>query len=574
MLNKIVNSFDTTKSKSLASSKLLYDHKFSPKNNSYLSLSSTLENGSYYDTSAKHHDYNFVNANSYPSNNMTDTEEEENDEFFFTDQITYINIISNILNLIYATDKDFKSIEDNPNNDILPLHLLYDRIYLQYCNIMNNINIDRFILKNYKQIGSALDYYLVNYMSFTNLQNDELIMTLFEEESIPFDYYTPNLLCQTYKEDEILYILQHHIGGIRNSQSYITNELVFSENENNEVTKLLEKKIERKRYMYLDHDKEVYWMITIDDMKDDTAVLTVMPLSLIINENDSMKKKTISLNKYKDVFITNKLLNFMFFEKIEVVNVSNFTMYEYILNKINIDEYKSSVNENGDYVDDVIVNRIIATGGFNKSYKEITKILKKTNEKSKKLNNNKINTENSYSSSLGRDNLTISHSPTNFANPCSPTLQFSKQRITFNVNHNAPNDSSNANMLHNEYSHGYRPTCLSQTTENSNITDIVSPQTQHKLPLIFKNIMLLMSPVSKLLIFTILIQIKNHNQKDTKLIISNSWRFLLAGSLFVSIVFTFLNIMFIIFNVYEIIMCSIDMVLVFALLFGVLVWVL
>ncbi|KAL6927004.1 hypothetical protein ACO0SA_004090 [Hanseniaspora valbyensis] len=580
----------------------------SNRSNSYKSIDSRLEEGIYHIN-----DYDFNNHIKSTDDLLQDTldkddilkngeeedheleqdgEEEDDDEeeeFFFTDQITYINIIFNILNLIYATNPDNRK-NDNPNtndenDDILPLHLLYDRIYLLYCNIMNNHNIDRFIIKDYNDIGTALDYYLVHYLSFTNLQNDTVTMSLFEEEGIPFDPYTPNLVCKTGKEDEILYILQHHIGGIRTCQSYITNELLFNQTDNNQVIKKLkDQKIERKRFMYLDHNKEVYWMITIDNFLNNTAVLTIMPLSLIINENNNnsngnARSKKISLNKHKDVFITNKFLNFMFFEKISVLNVTNFTMYQYMLGDIDINLDGEEEEEDDDDKEEVIVNRIIATGGFNKNYKDITTVQKSNRSKSKKKStklpkNTFASPVNSY-----RDSILISKSPTSFTRACSPTSIISRTRTNSIPRHQKHlSYSSNNKTLYT----GYNSIPSSQRIYQSNASDYMSESTAsstyrnstNNVPSVLKNILLLMSPISKMVIISILLQIKKQNKKNTKLIISRSLRFLLAGSLFGSILFTFINLMFILFNMYEIIMCSLDIILVFVLLFGVLVWVL
>lgn len=563
---------------------LVFDKESNRKNDntckSYNSIDFRLEEGTYYnDTSDLHSQETEENHGE-----SEESKHSNNEDFFFTDEITYINIIFNILNFIYATNIEPKRDENTKQNEtstVLPLHLLYDRIYLQYCNIMNNKNIDRFIINDYNDIGLALDYYIVHYLNFINLQNDVVKMSLFEEEHIPFNYCTPNLVSKCESDDELLYILQHHIGGIRNSQSFITNELMFNENDKTQVVKkLLEQKLQRKRFMYLDHDKEVYWIITIDNFQNNDAIITIMPLSLIVNENNNNTTSTRRLiNRNKEVFIANKLLNFMFFEKIRTANVSNFTIYQYMLNKLNYSEKQKGEDEQKEEEveeeDDVIMNRIIETGGFNKNYKEIKKPPKekKFNTMNRYNKNSKLSAASNANGSI--DSLIISKSPGRFSSPSSPTLAMTRSRTNSYPYNIGFEQNTKMHYTHNTDLDNYH---INKRSVSHYTVDSTSLSTSEYSPgnsaLIFKNIMILMSPISKAIIFSILLQIKKQNQKNTKIIISNSWRFLLAASLFASIMFTFTNLIFLAFGVYEIIMCCIDMILVFALLFGVLVWVL
>lgn len=570
----IVASLDKHKNLSLVFDK---ENRKKSDNNckSYNSIDFRLEEGTYYD------DFGDSQTQLAGENNgeSEESKHENSEDFYFTDETTYINIIFNILNLIYATNINPESDENNKKNEnstAVPLHLLYDRIYLQYCNIMNNKNIDRFIINEYNDIGLALDYYIVHYLNFINLQNDIVKMSLFEEEHMPFNYCTPNLLSRCEGDDELLYILQHHIGGIRNSQSFITNELMFNENDKNQVVKkLLEQKLERKRFMYLDHDKEVYWMITIDNFQNNSAMITIMPLSLIINENNNNTTSISRLaNRNKDVVITNKLLNFMFFEKIRIANVSDFTMYQYMLNELNYGEEKSGEYEEEEE-EDVIMNRIIETGGFNKNYKDIKRLSKdKTlKTKNKNIKNFKLRAPSSANGSV--DSLIISKSPGRFSSPSSPTLALTRSRTNSYPYNIGFEQNTQMHYTHNRDPGTHNINTRSASYYTTDSSSLSSDEYLHgNSALIFKNILILMSPISKAIIFSILLQIKKQNKKNTKLIISNSWRFLLAASLFASIMFTFTNLIFLVFDAYEIIMCCVDMLLVFALLFGVLVWVL
>ena len=89
-----------------------------------------------------------------------------------------------------------------------------------------------------------------------------------------------------------------------------------------------------------------------------------------------------------------------------------------------------------------------------------------------------------------------------------------------------------------------------------------------------KNFLLVISPLSKILIIIVLIQFKKHASNNTKIIISNSWRYLIAGSLFLSIFFTFCNLLLLTYTKLEIILSLLDVSLVFVLLFGILLWIL
>lgn len=470
---------------------------------------------------------------------------------FFTDEIAYINIIYNILNLIYATNPEFINTSNIPS---IPLHLLFDRIYYQYSNLFSNSNIDRFIIKQYDAVAEAVEFYLVNYCSFEQLKTDEVDLSFYKQAGEPMNIHTPNLMSKTHDEESGLYIIQHHIGGIRNSQCYITNDLSFKSNDT--LKQVSQKNLKRKRFLYVDHLNEVYWMINIDDMMNTNAIISILPLSLIIKENEKLRK--VSNNKMtNEMFLTNKVLNFFFYERFQIQSMNNLTLYKYIK------ENSEFLPNSDDKEDEFFIERILKTGGFNQTYKEIHKL---PNQKEQKPPSS--------------DTLSITRSPVNISpalisrSPSSSLgsmVNSNGRSVTFTNKRTISRASTFDNDFPSNYSSIPRHELELSKTTSRYTQEEEEFQSKKSLK---KNILLISSPLSKVLIIIVLMQFKKHASNDTKVIISNSWRYIIAGSLFLSILFTFCNLLLLTYTMLEIILSLLDVSLVFVLLFCTLVWIL
>ncbi|KAF0268484.1 hypothetical protein FOG48_02443 [Hanseniaspora uvarum] len=484
-------------------------------------------------------------------------------EEFFTDEATYINIIFNILNLIYATNPNFI---DKTHLSFIPIHLIFDRIYYQYSNLLSNPNIDRFVIKNYKKVEEALDFYLVNYCSFEQLKTHEINLTFYKQSGIPMNIYTPNLMSKCIdedKEDNGLYIIQHHIGGIRNSQCYITNDLSFK--ADSILKEVNQNNIKRKRFLYLDYANEIYWMLNIDDMLNDNAIISFLPLSLIIKENNRHSNKITKKKKTNDMFLTNKILNFFFYENFQIHNMNNVTLYKYI------NENQMLMPSSDDTEDEFFIDRIIKTGGFNETYKDIHKLPKQTNFEDttvKQLTEDVIISKSPLSSSPGLISKSPASSMGSNLNSLGRSVSFKKKQLsrasTFENDFHNNNFHNNYDSIPNVYSNMSRSTSH-YTYEETNLQSKKSFK---------KNFLLVISPVSKILIIIVLVEFKKHASKNTKIIISNSWRYLIAGSLFLSILFTFCNLLLLTYTKLEIILSLLDVLLVFVLVFDIMIWIL
>lgn len=470
---------------------------------------------------------------------------------FFTDEIAYINIIYNILNLIYATNPEFINTSNIPS---IPIHLLFDRIYYQYSNLSSNPNIDRFIIKQYDGVAEALEFYLVNYCSFEQLKTDEVDLSFYKQSGEPMNIYTPNLMSKCHSEESGLYIIQHHIGGIRNSQCYITNDLSFKSSDTLKLAS--QRNIKRKRFLYVDHLNEVYWMINIDDMMNNNAIISIIPLSLIIKENEKLRKVSNSKMSH-EMFLTNKVLNFLFYERFQIQNMNNLTLYKYIK------ENKEFSPNSDDKEDESFIERILKTGGFNQTYKEIHKL---PNQNEQKPPSSK--TMSITKSPVNISPALISRSP---SSSMGSMTNSNGRSVTFTNRRTISRASTFENDFHSNYSsiprHGLNlsGTTSRYTQEEEDLQSIKSFK---------KNFLLILSPLSKILIIIVLMQFKKQASNDTKIIISNSWRYIIAGSLFLSILFTFCNLLLLTYTMLEIILSLVDVSLVFVLLFGTLVWIL
>lgn len=479
-------------------------------------------------------------------------------EEFFTDEATYINIIFNILNLIYATSPHFVNKTDL---SVVPIHLIFDRIYYQYSNLISNPNIDRFIINKYSDVEEALEFYLVNYCSFEQLRSDDIELTYYKESGVPMNIYTPNLMSKCLDDQNGIYILQHHIGGIRNSQCYITNDLSFK--SDSILREVNHAKIKRKRFMYLDHTNEVYWMVNIDDMMDNTAIITMLPLSLIIKENDKNVAKVSTKSIAKDMFLTNKILNFFFYESFQIQNMDDLTLYKYINENIELP------SPTDDEDDEVLLNRIVKTGGVNKTYKEIHNLPNQKGHSSVRLHKD-------------ADDLIVSKSPMTISPALisrSPSPSMGSNMNSFGRSVTFKNRISRASTFDNDFHtnnfHNYDSIPHTQSNVSYSAGNLTYEEAQFYNKKSFKkNFLLIISPVSKILIIIVLIQFKKHASNNTKIIISNSWRYLIAGSLFLSIFFTFCNLLLLTYTKFEIILSLLDVSLVFVLLFGILLWIL
>lgn len=470
---------------------------------------------------------------------------------FFTDEIAYINIIYNILNLIYATNPEFINKANIPS---IPIHLLFDRIYYQYSNLLSNPNIDRFIIKQYDTVEEALEFYLVNYCSFEQLKTDEIDLSFYKQAGEPMNIYTPNLLSKCHNEEKGLYIIQHHIGGIRNSQCYITNDLSF---KSNDILKgVSQKNIKRKRFLYVDHLNEVYWMINIDDMMNNNAIISILPLSLIIKENEK-PRKVAKNDMSHEMFLTNKILNFFFYENFQIQNMNDLTLYKYIKENIEF------LPDSDDKEDEFFIERILQTGGFNQTYKEIHKLPSQSVQKQPRLNTLSIT-----KSPMNISPALISKSP---SSSMGSIVNSSGRSVTFTNKRPISRASTFERDFRSNYSsiprHG-----LNLSGSTSRLTEEEEEFQSNKS--FKKNFLLILSPLSKILIIIVLMQFKKHASQDTKIIISNSWRYIIAGSLFLSILFTFCNLLLLTYTMLEIILSLVDVSLVFVLLFGTLVWIL